>query len=303
MPEVQTRHKLGVTDESLEVVDPDEEVNPSAPLIIPTPPAPNWTTRPQVISIDQPLTAEPVPIPPRTVEHVAAPPPTRSIPLPPPFVMPQPDDMVTITSYDEVVEETPVLPHQISQRSEDDGSPRRIPPRLASNDDNTDNESAPLPVPTRRPPQPRGVSPAASLTSSSRPVRRSLPPPPPPPPVSVPASDVEHDSDLDEILPTPPRYRPTTPGVPPTNEVPLIVPPRHAEEDSPRKVVEPSPLRHSYPPPIHGFSYSRSPTPEDQYPSHPTSTSDHEVLDEEEGGKVLFRSVTYMSDSFFGRSH
>jgi hypothetical protein len=288
---IKTRHKLDAADESLEVVDPDEEPSTSAPLVIPTPPTPKWTTRPQVVPVDPARAVEPIPIPPRTLEQLppAAPPPSRSIPPPPPpFLMPQHDDEDATGSYHEDVEETSVS-YRISQASEDEESPRRIPPMLGSNDDGTDNESAPLPVPTRRPPQPRGGrSPTTSLTSSSRPVRRSIPPPPPP--VSAPASDVEQDSDLDEILPTPPRHRPTTTGVPPSNEVPLIVPPPHSE-DSLRKIVEPSPLRHSYPSPIYTLSDSRSSTPEDQSPSQLTSTlsvSDQEILDEEEGGKFLF---------------
>jgi hypothetical protein len=105
-----------------------------------------------------------------------------------------------------------------------------------------------------------------------------LPPPPPPPPQSAPASDIEQDSDLDEILPTPPRHRPTTPGTPPSNELPLIVPPPHSE-DSLKRIAEPSPLRYSYAPQMQAPSDFRSPTPDDRSPA-----SDQEILDEEEGG-------------------
>jgi hypothetical protein len=284
--EAKTRQTVDAADESLEVVDSD---GTSAPLVIPTPPTPKWNTKPQVIPA---LAVDPVPIPPRTLEQVppvAAPPPMRSIPPPPPpFLIPQHDDEDADGSYYEDAEEIPIS-HEKTFEDEGTPFPRRIPPRLAPNDDNTDNESTPLPVPTRRPPQPRGGrSPATSLTPSSRPVRRSMPPPPPP--ESAPASDVEHDSDLDEVLPTPPRHRPTTPGMPPSNEVPLIVPPPHAE-DPPRKVAEPSPLRHSYQPPTRASSDSRSSTSEDQSPPHVTrhlSVSDQEILDEEEGGRFLF---------------
>lgn len=289
--EVRTRQKSDAADESLEVIDPDEEHGTSAPLVIPTPPAPKWTTRPQAVSVDPALAVEPVPIPPRTLEQVppaVAPPPRRSIPPPPPSLLPEHDDEDVNTDQEDV-EETPVSHQSLYQQaSEDEGStaPRRIPPRLASNDDNTDNES-PLPVPTRRPPQPQGGrSSASSSTSSSRPARRSIPPPPPP--LSAPVSDIEQDSDLDEILPTPLRRRSTTPGMPPSNEVPLIVPPPPHAEDPLRRAAEPSPLRHSYPPAIHASSDSRSPTPEDQSLSYlaTTSTSDQEVLDEEEGDPI-----------------
>lgn len=287
---VRGKHELkthDAADESLEVVDRDDELTTFAPLIIPTPPAPKWATRPQVALADPPP-VEPVPIPPRTLQQappVAAPPPTRSIPLPPPFLVPQYDDEGA-GRPDREDNEEPLY----KQASGGEGSPLpyRIPPRLVSNDDNTDSESAPLPIPTRRPTQDQGGrSPTPSLTSSSRPARRSLPPPPPP--SSAPASDVEHDSDLDEILPTPPRHRPSTPGMPPSNEVPLIVPPPHGEDPS-RKVAEPSPLRHSYPSPIYAFSDSGSSYDDDQSPVHfsdSSPVSEQEILDEEEGGTFI----------------
>jgi len=291
--EVKISKKLDAAVEPLETVDSDEEPDAPIPLVIPTPPVPKWSTRPQEVSVDPALAVNPVPIPPRTLEQVppaVVTPPTRSIP-PPPLLVPQHDDEGAVGS-DHKDEEASVSHQTFSQQISEEESllPRHMPLRLAPDDDNTDNESVPLPIPTRRPPQPQGGrSPATSLTSSSRPNRRSLPPPPPPP--SAPASDFEQDSDLDEILPTPPRHRPTTPGTPPSNEVPLIVPPPHAD-DPPRKIAEPSPLRHSYAPPMRTSSDSRSSTPDDQSPSHLTPTvpvSEQEILDEEEGGRFFFR--------------
>lgn len=263
---------------------------------------PHLSTRPATrldAPVDPALAIDPVPLPPRSLPQVpphAGSPPVRILPTPPdvgsppvrtlptpPRLFPQSNDAEEASeSESENIpgQRTRALP--VSQQpsdDEDNDSPRPIPPRLAPSEENTDNESAPLPVPHRKSmSQDENTRPAASY-ATSRPFRSI----PAPPALSTPTSDVE--SDYDEVLPTRPRHRPTTPGTPPANEVPLIVPPPVSEDST--KKPDPSPLRQSaYPP--HVQPESSPMPPEEISPTHLTPThsaSDQEILDEEEGGK------------------
>ncbi|KAF9465326.1 hypothetical protein BDZ94DRAFT_1254292 [Collybia nuda] len=266
----------------------DLEIPPTPTLTIPPPHVPPRSTRPvarQEAPVDPALAVDPVPVPPRSLpqvpSHIASP-PVRTVPPPPQFVSELNEaegasDSESENFLGQSIQALPVS-QQVSDNEEND-SPRPIPPRLGPSEDNTDNEAAPLPVPHRRSLSlDKNTRPTASY-ATSRPLRSI----PIPPAISTPTSDVE--SDYDEVLPTRPRHRPMTPGTPPPNEVPLIVPPP-ASEDTTKK-PDPSPLRQSAFPP-HSQTDS-SPIPPEVSPTHLTPTlsvSEQEILDEEEGDPI-----------------
>ncbi|KAG5646032.1 hypothetical protein DXG03_004634 [Asterophora parasitica] len=263
-----------------------EDVSDVEPEASATPPSvSNVATRPASI-----LSA---PLPARPAEAAPALPPARSLP-PPPRLVPQPSE-----SEEEAASESegyggyspapPAPPSPFSQApsdNENDEPLRRLPHRSIPY--GAEEESAPLPVPNR-------TSFDNERPTIHRPTARPFRSIPPPPTVSAPVSDVEQDSDYyDEVLPTPPRHRPVTPGTrpvtpgtPQANEIPLIVPPPTSDDAS-----KPSPLRQAtYPDfgteqtvlaPVH--TGSGEPSPSLLYP-HPSS-SDQEVLDEEEGDPI-----------------
>lgn len=265
-------------------------------LVALLPPVPHQSTRPEVSA------AEPAPpVAPRSLPQVpphASHSPVRSLPTPPHVgsspmrSLPTPPQLVPQAEEAEEPSEsesenisgqrTRALPasQQPSDDDEDNDSPRPVPLRLSPNEEeeNTDNESAPLPVPHRRSlsQEDNSTHPPPPSYASSRPLRAI----PAPPALSTPTSDVE--SDYDEVLPTRPRHRPGTPGTPPANEVPLIVPPPVSDE--PTKKPEPSPLRQStYL--AHG-QHEPSPPPADELPTPLAPTlPDQEIWDDEEGGK------------------
>ncbi|KAF5377964.1 hypothetical protein D9615_006705 [Tricholomella constricta] len=259
----------------------------------PAPPVPHLSTRPvsvSVVPVDPALPVDPVPLPLPSVEATPAPPPSppvRSLP-PPPRLVPQPSETEEEASESEGgyypapgVSSFP--PSQEPSDDEDDEPPRRLPPRSIPTDDANEDEAAPLPVPNRTSFQ-SDSNEKASSRSSMRPFRSI----PPPSTLSAPVSDVEQDSDFDEVLPTPPRHRPMTPGAPPTNEIPLIVPPPISDDAT--KKAEPSPLRQtSYPEPepsvlVPETTRSGEASPSLLSPS--LSVSDQEILDDEEGDPI-----------------
>ncbi|KAF8074003.1 hypothetical protein FPV67DRAFT_778972 [Lyophyllum atratum] len=257
----------------------------------PPPPMPNLSTRPVSVAVpansglpvDPALPTDPVP-PPHSVGSATS--PARSLPPPPPRLIPQPNEQ-----EEEVSESEPSYPSSRSPSPsqepsdhEHDEPLRRLPPRSFLNEETTeDDQSSPLPVPNRRSSEFDNQSGDSSRTSSGRPLKSI----PPPPPLSASISDLEQDSDFDEVLPTRPRHRPMTPSTPPvtTNDIPLIVPPPTSEDAS--KKVEPSPLRHSaYPAPE---SVAAPTAPREDSPSllsPKSSVSDQEILDEEEGDPI-----------------
>jgi len=252
-----------VTASAHEILSPNEptrhletvEQAPAFPatVVISAPPELHLSTRPKSAPTgeDPALPADPVPVPSRSSY-----PPARTIPPPPPRLIPQlelgdPEDdgSGSDAAY------TPDLPKDMAvlsssalsscQPSDDEadnevGPPRPMPPRVSG------IETPPLPVPNR---------PSFALRSR---------------PLSPPASDVE--SDYGETLPR----RPVTPGTPPTNEMPIVVPPRVGVSE---EVVKPSPLRNSYQVSTSSTGPLLSPETE--------AKSRQEIIDEEEGGLSL----------------
>lgn len=208
-------------------------------------------------AVDPVLPVDPAPLPVRYAEPINAPPtlpPARSLPPPPPRLVAEPNEIEDDVSDSEAgYSPAPHVPpsEDPSEVEEEEQEPLRRPPlRSVPTEDTNDDESVPLPVPNRRSLQAErqagttlaglGAS-AGGRVLSARPFRAI-----PTTPVSAQVSDVE--SDFDEVLPTRPRHRPMTPasrpmtpGAPPTNEIPLIVPPPTVDESAKR--VEPSPLR------------------------------------------------------------
>ena len=225
---------------------------PGSPTTVSTsgPPEHQRSTRPKSVPTgeDPALPTNPIPVPSRSSYA-----PARSIPPPPPRLIPQlePGDPEDDGSGSDAaytpdfrkrmasLSASALSSRQPSDDEEDNevGPPRPIPPRVSG------IETPPLPVPNR-----------ASFAFRAR-------------PLSPPASDVE--SDYGETLPR----RPVTPGALPTDEVPLAVPPRVGVTE---EVVKPSPLRHSYQASTSSAGSSLLPETE--------SKSGQEVLDEEEGG-------------------
>ncbi|GLB38687.1 putative SH3 domain-containing protein [Lyophyllum shimeji] len=289
----KTDYREVVTSEALEETEDAgimDEMDDQPVVPPPPPPVPNMATRPvsfavspsPALPVDPAVPAEPIPVPPRPV-GAAVVSPARPPPPPPPRLVPQPDEPEEEESESEpsyVSSHRASPPSQEPTDDENDEPLRRFPPRSVSNEETTEDDPPPLPVPNRRSSE---IDHYSSHTVSGRPTRSI----PPPPTLSASISDLEQDSDS-EALPTRPRHRPMTPGTPPTNEIPLIVPPP-ASDDSFR-TVEPSPLRHaSYPASEQTVLVTPTTESGEVSPSHlsPTlSLSEQEVLDEEEGDPI-----------------
>ncbi|KAG6919231.1 hypothetical protein DXG01_008027 [Tephrocybe rancida] len=271
-----------------------EDISDVEPEIAaPSPPVPNLVTRPGSIRIPAPvnpaLPTDPVTRVSGTTPAVAsAISPRRSVPPPPPRLVPEPieseDLSESVLSYasSPQASQSPVS-YNPSEEEEDEEPLRHVPLRRSTSTPEPADDDKPLPVLNRRSMQSDDFIPSHSAKRlSARPSRFV----PLPPTISAPVSDVE-DSDFDEVLPTPPRHRPGTPGTPvaQSNEIPLIVPPPTSDE-----AVKSSPLRHS--------SYPDGPEKKAATPtmtsgevsrplvSPPIHRSTREILDEEEGDPI-----------------
>ncbi|RDB14713.1 hypothetical protein Hypma_016405 [Hypsizygus marmoreus] len=282
--ETPTRNELveDLEEEVIEVAPP-----PSLPPSSPPPPVPKSTRPLPVVPVDPTLPVDPIPVPPRPAaqtHHTAVSPPARSLPPPPPPRLVEEEAEEEEEEEEEEQWKAARVPprSQYVDKDEDedvdsDGDdyepPRRLPPRSLPTPIEDDGSPVPVPVPV-----PNRQSSRDARSSLHIPPHRAIPPPPPPP------QDIEQDSDFDEVLPTPPRRLPMTPSTPPTNEIPLIVPPPHEEEDRGARKVDRSPLRQSVhvdavPAPV---VVSRGEVPS---PSH-LSVSEQEIYDEEEGDPI-----------------
>ncbi|KAG6813006.1 hypothetical protein H0H92_014743 [Tricholoma furcatifolium] len=284
-----------------EMRDAESEAPPPPPPSVPHP-----STRP--------VNIPPPPVPSASVEPVAdvqestrlaAAPFRRSLPPPPRLVPETPEPEEDRTETELAYASSPLAPSspldQSYQPSEEDDEepPRPLLPRrsnLVQSEEPVDDEPPPLPVPNRRSMQSDDfIPPSGKRLSAQHPTR----PVPLPPPGSEPVLDVD-ESDFDEVLPTPPRHRPVTPGTPPvqsaTNEIPLIVPPPGPAGDAARR-ADPSPLRQSsYPQEAVERSSvsvasdeSSSPallSPPVSSPPLPEPEPTREVLDEDEGDPI-----------------
>lgn len=290
-PKAKTESDLSLSNEFSEDPDDFETEAPSA-IVAPAPPV-NVATRPASVlaaPVDPALPTDPVSFPRPPAAEAPVPivsPPARSLPPPPQLIF-QPSDAYEEASDSEAEQIRPSttrspLSSQELSGDDDDEPLRRLPPRSMPSDEIIEYEAAPLPVPNRRSLQYEN-NPAISMPSA-RPIRSI----PPPPPISAPVSDVEQDSENDEVLPIPPRRRPMTPGTPPSNDVPLIVPPPGVDDSA--KKAEPSPLRQTSYPAEKQTSTVLTPTSSgDASPSHLSparSVSDQEILDDEEGGQLI----------------
>ncbi|KAG6854297.1 hypothetical protein C0991_008546 [Blastosporella zonata] len=273
----------GLAYEESEDVSDNEPEAPALP-----PPMPNLATRPisNTASVYSALPVDPI-TPTRDTAPALAPAisPRRSIPPPPPRLLSEPIESEEVLSESGLSSSYPAS--YAPSEEEDEEPPRHLPMRRSlSNENPSDDERAPLPVLNRRSMQSDDFNPTSNVNRHSARPSRSIPLPPT---VSTSVSDVD-DSDFDEVLPTPPRYRPDTPATPPaeSNEIPLIVPPPASDEAV--KKAEPLPLRNTSHPEVADAATPSSASGE-ATPALLSAPIPQEILDEEEGGELIMPSL------------